>query len=58
MQKHALRARAATSAPNFVRATAVPITSTWLLMKPGMGTVSATVALDETFHRDLDYIEK
>lgn len=53
-----LRATAATSAPNFVRATAVPITSIWLLMKPGMGTVSATVALDETFHRDLDYIEK
>jgi hypothetical protein len=68
-----LRATAATSAPNFVRAMAVPITSIWLAMKPGMGAVQATLtlgiccvavgivaalALDETFHRDLDYLEK
>jgi putative MFS transporter len=67
-----LRATAATSAPNFVRAMAVPITSIWLAMKPGMGVVEATwtlgiccvavgilaaLALDETFHRDLDYLE-
>lgn len=72
-----LRATAATSAPNFVRATAVPITSIWLAMKgtpaaPGLETVTATLvlgvcciavgilaalALDETFHRDLDYLE-
>ena len=67
-----LRATAATSAPNFVRAMAVPITSIWLAMKPGMGAVDATLtlgiccvavgilaalALDETFHRDLDYLE-
>ena len=67
-----LRATAATSAPNFVRAMAVPITSIWLWMKPGMGAVQATLvlgicctavgmlaalALDETFHRDLDYLE-
>ncbi|MBM4098462.1 MAG: MFS transporter [Planctomycetes bacterium] len=67
-----LRATAATSAPNFVRAMAVPITSIWLAAKPGLGTVPATVtigiccvavgllaalALDETFHRDLDYLE-
>ncbi|MFM9171022.1 MAG: MFS transporter [Phycisphaerales bacterium] len=67
-----LRATAATSAPNFVRAMAVPITSIWLAMKPGMGAVEATwtlgiccvavgilaaLALDETFHRDLDYLE-
>ncbi|MGA1223853.1 MAG: MFS transporter [Phycisphaerales bacterium] len=67
-----LRATAATSAPNFVRAMAVPITSIWLAMKPGMGAVDATwvlgiccvaigiiaaIALDETFHRDLDYLE-
>ena len=67
-----LRATAATSAPNFVRAMAVPITSIWLAMKPGLGTVQATLtlgvccvavgivaalALDETFHRDLDYLE-
>ncbi|MFM7052560.1 MAG: MFS transporter [Planctomycetota bacterium] len=72
-----LRATAATSAPNFVRAMAVPITSIWLAMKgtpeaPGFDVVTATwvlgiccvavgviaaVALDETFHRDLDYLE-
>ena len=68
-----LRATAATSAPNFVRAMAVPITSIWLAMKPGMGAVQATLtlgvccvavgmvaalAMDETFHRDLDYLER
>lgn len=67
-----LRATAATSAPNFVRAMAVPITSIWLAMKPGLGVPEATLtlgiccvalgilcalALDETFHRDLDYLE-
>jgi putative MFS transporter len=72
-----LRATAATSAPNFVRATAVPITSIWLAIKgtqdaPVLGAVTATwvlgiccvavgiiaaLALDETFHRDLDYLE-
>jgi putative MFS transporter len=72
-----LRATAATSAPNFVRATAVPITSIWLAMKgtsgsPGLDAVTATwvlgicciavgivaaLALEETFHRDLDYLE-
>jgi MFS family permease len=68
-----LRATAATSAPNFVRAMAVPITSIWLAMKPGLGAVQATwilgilcvsvgllaaLALDETFTRDLDYLER
>lgn len=76
-----LRATAATSAPNFVRALAVPITSAWLALKgvaapdgthTGLGAVDATwilgivctaigllaaLALDETFHRDLDYLE-
>ena len=45
-----LRATAATSAPNFVRAMAVPITSIWLLLKgsadaPGLDPVRATVWL-------------
>ena len=45
-----LRATAATSAPNFVRAMAVPITSIWLLMKgtadaPGLDPLKATVWL-------------
>lgn len=68
-----LRATAATSAPNFVRAAAVPITSLWLAMKSGMDPILATVALgvscvaigivsavllEETFHRDLDFVER
>jgi len=45
-----LRATAATSAPNFVRAMAVPITSIWLWMKgtadvPGLDPLKATVWL-------------
>jgi hypothetical protein len=51
----------------------VPITSIWLAIKPGMGAVqgtlvlglccvavgmAATLALEETFHRDLDYLER
>jgi hypothetical protein len=68
-----LRATAATSAPNFVRALAVPITSIWLAMKPALGVLEATrvlgiccvtigiiaaLGLEETFHRDLDYLER
>jgi len=72
-----LRATAATSAPNFVRAMAVPITSIWLALKgtadaPGYDPVQTTLSLglvcvaigvvatgllEETFHRDLDYLE-
>ncbi|MDI9403747.1 MAG: MFS transporter [Limnohabitans sp.] len=76
-----LRATAATSAPNFVRAMAVPITSIWLYLKgtaasqaaaSGTATIEATLwlgltcvaigfvatlLLEETFHRDLDYYE-
>jgi MFS family permease len=45
-----LRATAATSAPNFVRAMAVPITSIWLMLKgtsdaPGLDPVRATLYL-------------
>lgn len=68
-----LRATAATSAPNVVRALAAPITSIWFLLKPSLGTLPATralglaccavgllctLALRETFHRDLDYQEQ
>ncbi|MDA1008571.1 MAG: MFS transporter [Planctomycetota bacterium] len=68
-----LRATAATSAPNFVRASAVIITSIWLSMEASMGAVTATwilgsccvgigmiaaMFLEETFHRDLDYVER
>lgn len=65
-----LRATAATSIPNFVRATTIPMYMTLSWLKPSMGILSAasviaTVAiilslwavsqLRETFHEDLDY---
>jgi len=55
-----------------VRALAAPITSIWFLMKPALGPLAATrllgvaccavgiactLALGETFHRDLDFNE-
>ncbi|MSR41336.1 MAG: MFS transporter [Phycisphaerales bacterium] len=67
-----LRATAATSAPNFIRATAVPVTWVWFWLSPTLGVVSATMwlgiaccvigivavsCLQETFDRDLDYLE-
>ena len=67
-----LRATAATSAPNFIRATAVPVTWVWMWLTPSLGTVAATMwlglaccaigicavfCLQETFDRDLDYLE-
>ena len=67
-----LRATAATSAPNLVRATAIPVLSAWFALRASAGTVPATfaltaiccavglvaaLALRDTFHRDLDYLE-
>lgn len=67
-----IRATVATTVPNFVRGSVVPITSSFMLLKESMGvlgsaaTVGAvvfTIALAalyftrETFHEDLDYIE-
>ena len=67
-----IRATVATTVPNFVRGSVVPITSSFMLLKESMGvlgsaaTVGAvvfTIALTalyftrETFHEDLDYIE-
>lgn len=67
-----IRATVATTVPNFVRGSVVPITSSFMLLKESMGvlgsaaTVGAvvfTIALvalyftRETFHEDLDYIE-
>ncbi|HYO59608.1 MFS transporter [Archangium sp.] len=67
-----LRATAATSAPNVVRGLGVVITSIWFALKPGLGTLPATLTLGlvccaiglvsalslrETFHRDLDFHE-
>lgn len=67
-----IRATVATTVPNFVRGSVVPITSSFMLLKESMGvlgsaaivgTVTFAIALvalyytRETFHEDLDYIE-
>jgi putative MFS transporter len=67
-----LRATATTTAPNFVRGAVVPITSTFLALKPHLGLIgsAATVGastlvlalialtgIEETFGKDLDYLE-
>lgn len=67
-----IRATVATTVPNFVRGSVVPITSSFMLLKDSLGVLGsaavvgavtfsiALVALyytRETFHEDLDYIE-
>lgn len=67
-----IRATVATTVPNFVRGSVVPITSSFMLLKESMGVLGSaavvgsvvfTIALvalyftRETFHEDLDYIE-
>ena len=67
-----IRATVATTVPNFVRGAVVPITSSFLLLKPSLGTLGAGASVGivcfamafvalamtkETFHADLDYIE-
>ena len=67
-----IRATVATTVPNFVRGSVVPITSSFMILKESMGVLGsaavvgsvvfaiALVALyytRETFHDDLDYIE-
>lgn len=68
-----LRATVTTSAPNFVRATAIPVTGVWFLLKPIVGVVPATLVLglgciavgavalwwtEDSFHAELDWIER
>ena len=68
-----LRATVTTSAPNFVRGTAIPITFVWMALKPSLGTVPATMTvglvcigiallalwrMDDSFHADLDFVER
>ena len=68
-----LRATVTTSAPNFVRATAIPVTMVWFAAKPALGTIPATIAVGlgcvaiglaclvgmrESFDLDLDYLER
>jgi MFS family permease len=67
-----LRATVATTVPNFVRGTVIPLTSIFVLLKGGMGTIHsalvtslgsyalaivALVFLEETFKKDINYIE-
>jgi putative MFS transporter len=68
-----LRATVTTSAPNFVRATAIPVTAIWFAAKPSLGVIPATIAVGlgcvavglaclvgmrESFDLDLDYVER
>lgn len=67
-----IRSTMATSIPNFVRASVIPITGVLTLLKPDLGLVGASVVvlvlttalsiyslsrLEETFSKDLDYLE-
>jgi MFS family permease len=68
-----LRATVATTVPNFVRGAIIPLTALFLQAKPYLGTIYAALAvgiftltialislyyLEETFSKDLDYVEK
>jgi putative MFS transporter len=68
-----LRATATTTAPNFVRGAVVPLTSIFQLLAPFVGLTTSGLAvgvvalalafgalalLDETFGRDLDFVER
>ncbi len=68
-----LRATAATTAPNFVRAATVPCTLGYQALTPSLGVIGAAIAvgavclavafaglyaLDETYGKDLDFVEQ
>src|SRR6476660_5108780 len=68
-----LRATVATTVPNFVRGTVIPLTALFVLMKKSFGTIKAALDvcvlayalaiiallyLEETFKKDVNYIEK
>jgi hypothetical protein len=68
-----IRATVATTVPNFVRGAVIPITMLYPVLKPSLGTLHSGMALGwfvtalaligwfglrETFHDDLDYVEK
>ncbi|MEO6188883.1 MAG: MFS transporter [Ginsengibacter sp.] len=68
-----IRATVATTVPNFVRATIIPMTALFLLMKTSMGIINsalivavisyaaailALVFLEETFKKDINYLEE
>ncbi|GAB2576177.1 MFS transporter [Spirosoma areae] len=68
-----LRATVATTVPNFVRGATIPLSALFILLKPSLGTVysalavgvltitvalTALSALEETFTKELDYVEE
>ncbi|MEP7231164.1 MAG: MFS transporter [Ginsengibacter sp.] len=68
-----LRATVATTVPNFVRGTIIPMTALFLLMKTNMGVIKsalvvafityviaviALIFLEETFKKDINYVEE
>jgi MFS family permease len=68
-----LRATVATTVPNFVRGTVIPLTAFFMLMKSYVGTINsalivgltsyllaiiALIFLEETFKKDINYVEK
>ncbi|MDP2415195.1 MFS transporter [Daejeonella sp.] len=68
-----LRATVATSVPNFVRGSVIPLTALFIQFKGNWGIIYAAAAvgllsfviavialkyLDETFHKDLNYVEE
>jgi MFS family permease len=68
-----LRATVATTVPNFVRGTVIPLTALFMLMKGYVGTIYgalivglvsyslaivALIFLEETFKKDINYVEK
>lgn len=67
-----IRATVATTVPNFVRGSLIPVTSSFMLLKDPLGILGSAVVVGivvfalgfvmlyytrETFHEDLDYIE-
>ncbi|GAB3769189.1 MFS transporter [Spirosoma horti] len=68
-----LRATVATTVPNFVRGATIPLSALFIQLKPALGTIYSALAvglltlvialialsfLDETFKKDLDYLEE
>lgn len=68
-----LRATVATTVPNFVRGATIPLSALFVQLKPSLGTVYSALTvgvltsalalvalayLDETFTKDLDYVEE
>jgi MFS family permease len=68
-----LRATVATTVPNFVRGTVIPLTFFFVFMKKSMGTINsalivglvtytiaiiALIYLEETFKKDINYVEE